>query len=132
MQRWSRADVDGTDAPVAASTTASEPAPQDTAAKSPEAETEAHQETPKPAPSNKRSRRRGSVFVEAVEIDSTWVAPSYPHTPEELERLDGYVANTILLSLLDVQAKKSVIGAFQKKSYVAGEDIIKQVAQRHI
>ncbi len=84
-------------------------------------------EAPKPAASGKRAKRRGSVFVEAVEIDSTWVAPVYPHSPEELERLDGYVANTILLSLLDTQAKKSVIGAFQKKSYQAKEDIITQV-----
>ncbi len=68
------------------------------------------------------------MFVEAVEIDATWVAPSYPHSPEELGRIEGYVAKTILLSLLDVQAKKSVIGAFQKMTYTAGQDIITQVA----
>ena len=84
-------------------------------------------EAPKPAATGKRARRRGSVFVEAVEIDSSWVAPTYPHTAEELERLDGYVAKTILLSLLDTQAKKSVIGAFQKRTYQATEDIITQV-----
>jgi hypothetical protein len=115
-----------TDTQVAASTTTFEAARPGTA-KSTEAEAEAQQEAPKPAPTAKRSRRRGSVFVEAVEIDATWVAPSYAHSPDEVECLNGYVANTILLSPLDIQAKKSVIGAFQKRSYAAGEDIIKQV-----
>jgi hypothetical protein len=78
--------------------------------------------------STKKARRRGSVFVEAVEIDATWVAPSYPHSQDEVGRIEGYVANTVLLSLLDLQAKKSVIGAFQKMTYPAGQDIITQVA----
>ena len=78
---------------------------------------------PKPA---HVGRRRQNVFVEAVEIDENWVAPSYPHTEEEIARLHDYVSKTVLLAHLDQQAKDTVIGAFQKKSYTSGEAIITQ------
>ncbi len=66
------------------------------------------------------------MFVEAVEIDANWVAPSYPHTEEEVARLHEYVSKTVLLSHLDQQAKDTVIAAFQKLSYSSGQDIITQ------
>jgi hypothetical protein len=70
--------------------------------------------------------RRQNVFVEAVEIDADWVAPSYPHTEEEEARLHGYVSKTVLLAHLDQQAKQTVIAAFQKLSFRSGQAIITQ------
>ena len=84
-----------------------------------------------PAPAPKAAhvgRRRQNVFVEAVEIDENWVAPAYPHTEEEIARLHEYVSKTVLLAHLDQQAKDTVIGAFQKMSYTAGQAIITQAS----
>ena len=64
--------------------------------------------------------------MEAVEIDENWVAPSYPHSEEEIARLNEYVSKTVLLAHLDQQAKDTVIGAFQRKSYTSGQNIITQ------
>ncbi len=85
---------------------------------------------PIPAPKAAQiGRRRQNVFVEAVEIDENWVAPSHQHTEKEIARLNEYVSKTTLLAHLDEQAKNTVIGAFQTKSYKVGQDIITQASQ---
>ena len=71
--------------------------------------------------------RRESVFVEAVHVDEKWVPPSYPHTPEDVSRLRGYVANTVLLSHLSSNLRDIVIDALERKEYPKGAEIIKQV-----
>jgi hypothetical protein len=70
--------------------------------------------------------RRESVFVEEVQIDETWVSPTYAHTPEEVDRLRGYVAKTILLSHLNTQSRDAVIDALERKEYPKGANIITQ------
>lgn len=55
------------------------------------------------------------------------VAPTFEKTPEEAERLNGYIAKTALLAYLDSKAKETVIGAFQKKVCSKDEEVIKQV-----
>jgi hypothetical protein len=72
--------------------------------------------------------RRESVFVEAVHVDEKWVPPSYPHTPEDISRLRGYVANTVLLSHLSTHLRDTVIDALERKEYPKGAEIIKQVS----
>mmetsp|Transcript_57329 Transcript_57329/g.150972 ORF Transcript_57329/g.150972 Transcript_57329/m.150972 type:complete len:390 (+) Transcript_57329:80-1249(+) len=107
------------------------PAQAAAAAASVEEEEDDHSSAPAPAPAPsmpKMGRRRQNVFVEAVEVDADWVAPSYPHTEAEVQRLHEYVSKTILLSHLDQQAKETVIGAFQCKNYTLGQDIITQGA----
>jgi hypothetical protein len=85
---------------------------------------------PIPAPKAAQiGRRRQNVFAKAVEIDENWVAPSYDHNKEEIARLNEYVSKTTLLAHLDEQAKNTVIGAFQKKSYKVGQDIITQASR---
>ena len=66
--------------------------------------------------------------MEAVEIDENWVAPSYPHSEDEVVRLTNYVSKTVLLSHVEGQAKASLIGAFQKMNYSQGDEIIQQGA----
>ena len=83
-----------------------------------------------PSPRKVRpAKRRGSVFVEAVQVSSNWEAPSYPKSADEVERLRGYVSRTVLLCHLDFSAKETVIGSFQKKEIEAGHDIITQVRE---
>ncbi len=84
---------------------------------------------PKPAPAARGRTRRTNVFVEPVQLDDDWVPPSYDKTDEEKVRLEGYIGKTALLQYLDTKAKQTVIGAFQKKNYSAGENIITQVRQ---
>eukprot|EP00960_Hanusia_phi_P033828 750659-Hanusia_phi.AAC.1 len=88
-------------------------------------------EPPTPPPVNVRSKsmcrgRRGTVFVEAAQIEDGWTPPSYPKSEDEIHRLDEHISKTALLAYLDPKARTTVIEAFEKKNFSAGEDIIRQ------
>ena len=72
--------------------------------------------------------RRESVFVEAVHVDEKWVPPSYPHTPDDVSRLRGYMAGTVLLSHLSTHLRDTVIDSLERKEYPKGAEIITQVS----
>uniref|UniRef100_A0A7S0DYM5 Cyclic nucleotide-binding domain-containing protein n=1 Tax=Hanusia phi TaxID=3032 RepID=A0A7S0DYM5_9CRYP len=83
-------------------------------------------EPPTPPPVNVRRGRRGTVFVEAAQIEDGWTPPSYPKSEDEIQRLDEHISKTALLAYLDPKARTTVIEAFEKKNFSAGEDIIRQ------
>mmetsp|Transcript_42239 Transcript_42239/g.99136 ORF Transcript_42239/g.99136 Transcript_42239/m.99136 type:complete len:390 (+) Transcript_42239:117-1286(+) len=89
-------------------------------------EEEDNEPVPMPAPAARGRGRRTNVFVEPVQLDDDWVPPSYDKNDQEKERLDGYIGKTALLQYLDPKAKQTVIGAFQKKTYSSGDNIITQ------
>jgi len=74
-------------------------------------------------------KKRGSISAGSIEVKKDWVAPVYEHTPEENQRLNEYFAKTTLLSKLDGQRKDTLIGAFQKKEFANGVEIITQGAE---
>ena len=104
-----------------------EPAP---AAQEDEGGDDAEEETTNAAEEDKPKRaprgRRTNVFVEAVELDENWEPPQYAKEDAEAQRLQEYIGKTALLAYLDEKAKKTVIGAFQKKTCSKDEEVIKQ------
>uniref|UniRef100_A0A7S0VSY4 Cyclic nucleotide-binding domain-containing protein n=1 Tax=Hemiselmis tepida TaxID=464990 RepID=A0A7S0VSY4_9CRYP len=78
------------------------------------------------APKRAARGRRTNVFVEAVELDDDWEPPQHEKEDAEGKRLEEYIGKTALLAYLDEKAKKTVIGAFQKKQCAKDEDVIKQ------
>mmetsp|Transcript_17751 Transcript_17751/g.44868 ORF Transcript_17751/g.44868 Transcript_17751/m.44868 type:complete len:388 (-) Transcript_17751:128-1291(-) len=102
---------------------AEEPAKEEEeAAEEPEEEEAPVEEAPKRAPRG----RRTNVFVEAVELDDNWVPPQYEKEDAEAKRLEEYIGKTALLAYLDDSAKKTVIGAFQKKVCSKDDAVITQ------
>eukprot|EP00292_Cryptomonas_paramecium_P034471 CAMPEP_0113693354 /NCGR_PEP_ID=MMETSP0038_2-20120614/19614_1 /TAXON_ID=2898 /ORGANISM="Cryptomonas paramecium" /LENGTH=458 /DNA_ID=CAMNT_0000615409 /DNA_START=21 /DNA_END=1394 /DNA_ORIENTATION=- /assembly_acc=CAM_ASM_000170 len=73
--------------------------------------------------------RRGSVFAKAVVLEANWTPPVYEKTAEEEDRIRGYLAKTALLSHLDQDPQKMLLGAAKRFSFEAGKNIIEQGAE---
>eukprot|EP00961_Rhodomonas_salina_P005375 72755-Rhodomonas_salina.3 len=74
----------------------------------------------------KNRKRRSCVFVEPVQLEANWVAPSFEKSNDDADRLKTYISKTALLANLEDSAVKTIIGAFQMKSFPAGTDVIKE------
>mmetsp|Transcript_25297 Transcript_25297/g.51488 ORF Transcript_25297/g.51488 Transcript_25297/m.51488 type:complete len:384 (+) Transcript_25297:144-1295(+) len=71
-------------------------------------------------------KRRSCVFVEPVQLEEDWVAPSFEKDAADETRLQDLLSKTALLAALEASAKKTIVGAFQKKSFATGSDVIKE------
>ncbi len=75
----------------------------------------------------KNRKRRSCVFVEPVQLESDWVAPNFEKSNDDADRLKNYISKTALLANLEDSAVKTIVGAFQMKSFAANSDVIKEV-----
>ncbi|KAJ1303436.1 hypothetical protein OPQ81_011627 [Rhizoctonia solani] len=75
--------------------------------------------------------RRVSVSAESITPSASGSLPpmpSYPKTPEQLQRIKASIANAFLFRNLDTEQEKAVLGAMQERSVPAGERVIEQGA----
>ncbi|KAK5114577.1 hypothetical protein LTR85_010154 [Meristemomyces frigidus] len=74
-------------------------------------------------PNNYNMNRRTSVSAESLAPasadDSSWKAPSYPKTQEQVSRLRAAVAHNFLFSHLDDDQSSQVLGALQERKVPA-------------
>ena len=92
------------------------------------APSDSDEQAPTPIPPRVNRRRRSSICAESINPSDDWVAPTFPHTEEEVARLDGYLSKTVLLSHLDTEARKTSINALEKKEFPKGSERITQVS----
>ncbi|KAI0885424.1 camp-dependent protein kinase regulatory subunit [Annulohypoxylon maeteangense] len=63
--------------------------------------------------------RRTSVSAESLkpvaDVNDNWTPPSYPKTPEQLQRLRKAIENNFLFSHLDDEQNAQILGALQEK-----------------
>jgi cAMP-dependent protein kinase regulator len=63
--------------------------------------------------------RRTSVSAESLkpvaDVNDNWSPPSYPKSPEQLERLQTAIAGNFLFSHLDDEQTAQILGALQEK-----------------
>ncbi|KAK4539205.1 hypothetical protein LTR36_000888 [Oleoguttula mirabilis] len=80
-------------------------------------------EQPQSFPNNYNMNRRTSVSAESLAPasadDSSWKAPSYPKTQEQVSRLRAAVAHNFLFSHLDDDQTAQVLGALQERKVPA-------------
>lgn len=64
-------------------------------------------------------RRRTSVSAESLkptaDANDNWTPPSYPKTPEQLQRLKTAIQGNFLFSHLDDEQSNQILGALQEK-----------------
>ncbi|KAI1416256.1 camp-dependent protein kinase regulatory subunit [Hypoxylon sp. FL1857] len=75
--------------------------------------------------------RRTSVSAESLkpvaDVNDNWTPPSYPKTPEQLERLKKAIEGNFLFSHLDDEQNAQILGALQEKPIPAKD--IKVITQ---
>ncbi|KAI1204666.1 camp-dependent protein kinase regulatory subunit [Annulohypoxylon truncatum] len=75
--------------------------------------------------------RRTSVSAESLkpvaDVNDNWTPPSYPKTPEQLQRLKKAIENNFLFSHLDDEQNAQILGALQEKPIPAKD--IKVITQ---